>query len=246
MHKFPLWLPNEVRLHAEELINKGGLNSLKSPLLRLTSNVEMKKVWVKLSTKTHDPQKLIDFLEYVRLHVALQGHNSDPIAIPSDNAQRKSFKTVGDLSKRLVSEMRNLSPANKAHEGWALLESALRSAELHAADHASQDETTRAALLEIKSIQNRLYEAEQHESIISILELIGSAAYYASTAPDAVLPKRRNTESAKTNQLILDLKQYLTLHFHADSPALIAAIVNTAFEFKDGGVTEDNVRKLKD
>ena len=246
MDKFPQWLPNAVRLHAEDLIKRGGLNSLKPCLMRLVTYPEMEKVWVKLSTKTHGPQKLIDFLEYVRLHVALQGNNTDPIAIPSDIAQRKSFKTVGDLSKRLVKELRNLSPANKAHESWALLESVLRRAELHAADRASQDDTAKAALLEIKRIQSRLDSFEQHESIVSILEFIGSAAEFAATAPDTTLPKRRNTESAKTNQLILDLKQYMQYHFAIESPSLIAATVNTAFEpFADGGVTEDDVRKLK-
>ena len=245
MHKFPLWLPNEVRLHSEGLIKKGGLNTLKPLLIRLVTNQEMEKVWSKFSSKTQDSQKLIDFLEYVRLHSALQRHNAGPITIPSDNAQRKAFKTVSDLSKRIIKEMRDLSSSNKAHEVWALLESALRRAELHAADHTSQDDTAKAALLEIKSIQSRLDNIEQHESIISILELIGSAAEFASTAPGTSLPKRRNTENAKTNQLTLDLKQYLQFHFNTNSPALIAAIVNTAFDSADGGITEDDVRKLK-
>ena len=244
MHKFPLWLPDEVRLHTESLIEKGGLNDLKPLLMRLDTYPEMEKVWRKLSSSTDDPQKLIDFMEYVRLHPALQGNNTDPIEIPSDNTQRKSFKRVGDLSKRLTKEIRDLSLANKAYEGWALLESALSRAELHAADHISQDDTAKAALLEIKSIQNRLDNLEQHEPIISILDLIRSAAHYASTATDTTLPKRRNTESAKKNQLILDLKQYLKHHFNTESPSIIAAIVNTAFESADGGVTADDDRKL--
>ena len=92
MDKFPIWLPNEVRLHAEDLIKKGGLNSLKPLLMRLVTYLEMQKVWVKLSSKTHDPQKLIDFLEYVRSHPALIGHNTDPILVPSDKAQHQVFK----------------------------------------------------------------------------------------------------------------------------------------------------------
>ena len=94
-------------------------------------------------------------------------------------------------------------------------------------------------------LQKRLASIQQEESIISILELIDLAAKYASTTPDAALPKRRNTENAKVNQFMIFLKQYLQDHFKTDSPALIAAIVNTAFEFEDGGVTEDDVRKLK-
>ena len=255
MDTFPKWLPKEVRLHAKRLIKKGGLNDLKPLLMRLVTYPEMKKVWVKLSTKTHDPQKLIDFLEYVRLHSALQGKNTDPIALPSDQLQRTTFETLNKLAKRMMRELGKLKstwdPVKKMkrpapQKGWELLEIALRRAELHAVDHASQDETAKAALLKIKSIQSRLHDIQEQESIIALLELIGSAADYASTTPDAALPKRRNTDNAKRNQLILDLKQYLQHHFKTDSPSLIAAIVNTAFEpFEDGGVTEDDVRKLK-
>ena len=70
MDKFPKWLPIEVLKHAKSLIEKGGLNSVKSLLVRLTTNPEMEAVWKSLSSETDDPQKLIDFLEDVRLHPA--------------------------------------------------------------------------------------------------------------------------------------------------------------------------------
>lgn len=245
MDTFPKWLPNEVRLHAEELIKKGGLNTLKPLLMRLATYPEMEKVWRKLSSSIDDSQKLIDFLEYLRLHSALQGNQTGSIFVPSDNVQRKSFKAVSDLTKRMIHELRNISPTNKAHEGWTLLETALRRAELNSSIGASQDKNAKIALLEIKNIQSRLDEIGQHESIISTLELVRLAAKYASVAPDSTLLKRLNTARAKTNQLVLDLKQYLQYHFRTESPALIAAIVNTAFAFADGGVTEDDVRKLK-
>ena len=126
------------------------------------------------------------------------------------------------------------------HKGWDLLENALKRAELHEVQQASKK-----ALLEIKSIQNQLHEIQQEESIIELLKLIKSAAQYASIAPDTALPKKRNTSRAKCNQLILFLKQYLKHHFNTESPSIIAAIVNTAFESADGGITADDVRKLK-
>ena len=249
MDKFPEWLPSEVKEHTEHLIKKGGLHSLKPLLMRLVKNPEMESVWKSLSGKTNNPKKLIDFLEDVRLHPALQGNNTEPILTPSDNEQRKIFETINKLSQRMISELGKLTPTWDStkeewiltpHKGWDLLESALKRAELHDVQQASK-----IAFLDIKSIQNRLQEIQREESIIELLELIKSAAYYASFAPDTALPKKRNTSRAKCNQLILFLKQYLKHHFNTESPSIIAAIVNTAFESADGGITADDVRKLK-
>ena len=248
MEKFPKWLSKEVCEHTESLIRKGGLNELKPLLIRLVTNPEMESVWKSLSNKTSDPQKLIDILEDVRLHAAPQGNNTDPIPIPSDNEQRTAFETLNKLSQRMIRELGKLiptwDPVKKVwiptpQKGWELLETALKRAELHEVQQASQN-----AFLEIKSTQSQLQEIQQEESIIELLELIKSAAYYASIAPDAALPKKRNTSRAKYNQMILFLKQYLKHHFNTESPSIIAAIVNTAFESADGGVTADDVRKL--
>jgi hypothetical protein len=240
MNRYPKWLPKEVLEHSELLIKKGGLNTLKPLLVRLVTNSEMETVWKSLSSKTDDSQKLIDFLEDVRLHPALQGNKTDPIPVPSDSEQRKVFKKLNELSKRMIKEMRDLSPTGKAHAGWELIETALKRAELYEVQQASHN-----TLLEIKSIQSRLQGIQQDESIISLLELISSASQYAATAPNAALPKKRNTSRAKCNQLILFLKQYLKHHFNTESPSVIAAIVNTAFDSEDGGITVDDVRKLK-
>ena len=275
MHTFPNWLPIAVRLHAEDLIQKGGLNTLEALLLRLVSNTEMESVWKKLSSISSNPQKLIDFLEYVRLHPVLLGNSISPIAIPSDKLQRSVFNKLSDLTLQMISEMARLNQLNdaivtietvdkteptysesiqerarrsliaKAQSGWSLLEIALKRAELHTADHASQDKHAEAALLEIINIQGRLFDAQEHESIFSLLELFRSALGYASTAPDALLPKKRNTVNAKRNLLILELKNHLKQQFNTESASIIAAIVNSAFNSTDGGVTEDDVRKLK-
>ena len=249
MDKFPKWLPAKVLEHSESLIAKKGLGALKPLLIRLVTNPEMESVWKSLSNKTSDPQKLIDFLEDVRLHAAPQGNNTDPIPIPSDNEQRTAFETLNKLSQRMIRELGKLiptwDPVKKVwiptpQKGWELLETALKRAELHEVQQASK-----IAFLEIKTIQSQLQEIQQQESIISLLELIRSASQYAATVPDAALPKKRNTSRAKCNQLILFLKQYLKHHFNTESPSIIAAIVNTAFKSADGGITADDVRKLK-
>ena len=245
MNQFPQWLPAEVAEHARHLIKAGGLNTLKPLLMRLVTNPEMEAVWKTLLSKTNTPQKLIDFLEDVRLHPSLQGDPSAPITIPSDKLQRKTFKAVSLLSLRLKRELSALVPSSNAEEGWALLMYALRRAELDQVDLLSKNLSSKVPIVEIKYVQKRLESIQHRESIMSLLGLIKSAADYASIAPDAALPKRRNTEKAKVNLFILFLKQYLHDHFNIDSPALIKTIVNTAFESVDAGVTEDDVRKLK-
>lgn len=240
MDKLPKWLPKEVREYTEQLINKGGLNTLKPLLMRLGTNPEMEKVWNKLSDKSNAPQQLIDFLEFVRLHSALQVEHTESIPIPSDKLQRNAFNNVSDLSKRMINEIRKLSSISNPEAGWSHLETALKRAELN-----EVNQTSKATLLEIKSLRTRLNDVQQNETIVSILELIDSAAEYASNAPDTALPKRRNSGSAQSNYLILDLKKYLKLHFKIESHQLITDIVNTAFNSADGGVTADDVRKLK-
>ena len=240
MDKLPKSLPKALREHTEQLIKKGGLGSLEPLLIRLVTDADMEGVWSKLSDKTTDPQKLVDFLEFVRLHSALQVEHRESISIPSDKLQRKAFKNVSDLSKRMISELGKLNSISNPESAWSLLETALKRAELN-----EVSQTSKTAFLKIKSLQNRLNDVQQHETIVSILELIASVAEYASTAPDTALPKRRNSKGAQSNYLILDLKKYLKLHFKVESHQLIADIVNTAFNSADGGVTADDVRKLK-
>lgn len=240
MEKFPPWLPAEVKKHSKRLIEIGGLNTAKPLLMRLVINPEMERVWMSISRKTSDPQQLIDYLEYVRLHPALLGNPADPIEVPSDKVQRSAFKKVSNASQQIIEVLSSLSPYADPQHGWSLLESALRRSELHEVGQTSKDR-----FLEIRQLQSNLYELQQQGSVITLLETIALAGDFASTAPDTALPKRRNSERAKCNLLILDLKRYLKHHFSIQSPALIAATVNTAFDLPDGGISADDVRKLK-
>lgn len=241
MDRFPPWLPEKVKAHAEHLVEVGGLNTAKPLLMRLVTQDEMEKVWNTLARKSNQPQQLIDFLEYVRLHSSLQGNVISPIAIPSDKAQRVAFKKVSDASQTILHSLKDLSNSDDPQQGWNVLESALMRVELHAVDQGSD-----AKLLSIKRIQSSLKDVQQNDSIVMLIDTISSAAHLASTAPDMALPKRRNTERAKCNHLILDLKTYLKKHFSiTKADTLIATIVNAAFEFPDVIISADDVRKLK-
>ena len=239
-HKFPKWLPAEVKEHTKRLIEIGGLDNAEPLLMRLVTHLEMESVWDGLSRETKNSQKLIDYLEFVRLHSTLQGNVTDPIKIPSDKKQRVAFKKVVDLSLHMIKVLGDLSPSGDPQQGWSLLESALRRSELHEVNQTSKD-----SFLAIKRLQNNLHDIQQKESVISHFETIAEASQIASTAPDTALPKRRNSERAKCNQLIMDLRLYLKRESLGIADTLIAATVNTAFNSPDGGISVDDVRKLK-
>lgn len=240
MHQFPKWLPIEVVEHAQQLIKTGDLNTQEPLFIRLVTLPQMASVWTSLSGKAHHPQQLIDLLDFVRLHPSLQGNPTDPIAIPSDQVQRTAYKKVNALSQCMLKELKEVSGSDDPQAGWRLLESTLIRTEL---DQLQQ--TSTALFLDIKALQDQLNHIQQNTPISKVIEMIGLAAYLASSAPDAALPKRRNSDHAKCNHLMLDLKKYLKHHFATHTPSLIATMVNTAFNFADGGISADNVRKLK-
>ncbi len=241
MRKFQTWLPPEVRARAEQLINTRGLDTLEPLLIRLVMQLEMKSVWERLSRETDDPQKLIDYLEYVRLHSTLQGNPTDSIKIPSDKKQRAVFKKVSDGLQGITNALSTLSIKKDPQEGWNLLEAALRHTELQ---EISQE--SKGLFLKIKELQINLHEIQQQVSVVTLFETIAEAAKIAFISPSSKLPSRRNTKRAKRNQLAMDLKSYLKIHFSIESSdTLIAATINTAFNTSDGGISSDNVRKLK-
>ena len=151
-----------------------------------------------------------------------------------------AFKNISDLTGRLIDELKNLSPNRDPEDGWRLLESTLSRAEV-----GSLQSGLSMNFMAIKQLQQYLSDIQSQDSIVSILEAVSNAVYLASTAPDSLLPKRRNIPRAKHNQLILALRRYLKHHFNTESPSTIATIVNAAFESADGGITADDVRKLK-
>ncbi|GAC1381460.1 MAG: hypothetical protein NVSMB40_20550 [Aquirhabdus sp.] len=176
-----------------------------------------------------------------RLHASLQGEVTSPIAVPSDKVLRAAFHKITDAAETIIHTLKVLSPSDDPQQGWHLLESALKRAELDAAEQGAS-----ATLLTIKRIQKSLQAVKQDDSIVKFFDTVSSAADFAATAPDMALPKRRNTERAKCNHLIMDLKTYLKKNFSIiQSDALIATIVNTAFELPDDIISADDVRKLK-
>ncbi|MDP3610036.1 MAG: hypothetical protein Q8R74_13260 [Methylophilus sp.] len=222
------------------LAYSGVSSGTKSLLIQLSSNSDMKDVWKTLCDKTNNPQKLIDLLDYIRLHPALAGHPNDPITILSDTSQREVFQNIAVKIDQLRDEFKDLSDRRDPNDGWRLLESTLGRAETE-----SLKQGISGSFLEIKQLQHHLATIQAQYSITDILEVMSKASEYSATAPDARLPKKRNTPHAKQNQLAMDLKRYLKQHFDTESPSMIATIVNTAFNYPDSAISADDVRKLK-
>ena len=241
--KFPEWLPAHIHAHVVNLIEKADLNSAEPLLLRLINHDKMKGVWKTLSTKATDPQQLIDFLDFVRSHPALEGKPNDPINILGDNSQRVVFNNIDKLVKQLINELKDLSPTREVEDGWRMLESTLGRAELGNLKQHNTEEFSK--FLAIKKIQSALESIQQEHTIFNILEAVSLAAQYACLAPNTQLPVRRKSERAKINWLIQELKRYLNDHFQTESPTMIANIVNVAFDLSHDTVNDGDVRKLK-
>ncbi|PPC88685.1 MAG: hypothetical protein CTY37_00385 [Methylotenera sp.] len=241
-NKFPEWLPTYIYTRSVHLIEKVDLNSAEPLLLRLVTHDNMKGVWKTLSNKATDPQQLINFLDFVRLHPALELKPTNPINLLGDTSQRVVFNKIDKLVKRLINELKDLSLTREAEDGWRMLESTLNRAEF---GNLMQHNEESSKFFEIKQIQSALESIQQEHSVTDILEVVSLTAQYACFAPDAHLPVKRNTQRAKYNWLILDLKRYLKKHFNTQSPIMIANIVNVAFDLSHDSVNEDDVRKMK-
>ncbi|EUJ11290.1 hypothetical protein Meth11DRAFT_2130 [Methylophilaceae bacterium 11] len=226
--------------HALDFPNSTLMLSKKSVYIKLITSTEMRNVWETLASKVSAPQQLIDLLDYIRLHPALAGNPNDPITILSDASQRDVFQNITVKIDQLRDDLKDLSNQRDPDDGLRLLESTLGRAETE-----SLKQGVSGNFLEIKQLQHHLATIQAQYSINDILEVLSKAAEYAATAPDARLPKKRNSPRAKQNQLAMDLKRYLKQYFDTESPSMIATIVNTAFNYPNEALSADDVRKLK-
>lgn len=240
MSKLPEWLPVEVAFHVKATLNKGGLGDAEETLCRLTYDPEMEKVWAALQSQSGNPQHLIEYLEYVRLHPVVMGWPSDLLNVPGDAVQREQFGKIAGACEAALSALEKLSHKRDRHEGWALLEMAIQRNERQAA------ETNDGSKLEaITNFQSHLREIQQISDVVEIVRIIRLAAALASDAPDMPLPRRRDSVNADRVLLAQELSRYMQHNFHKPLHAVVATTVNVALALHDNIMTPDAVRKLK-
>ena len=66
---FPTWLPKPLLDHCLSKIQSGALSvDQQECIKRLSNHLTMRYVWETLALYNPEPQELIDFIEFVRLH----------------------------------------------------------------------------------------------------------------------------------------------------------------------------------
>lgn len=239
MLKFPKCIPLELREYVQSLVKKGGLGDFKPILEALVTDPSMESAWKALSKHSQNPQQLIDYLEYVRLHDAvIFGQKSKgKIDIPSQAIPRQSYNKIEKLLGDVINELSKIGD-NDPEAGWVLLQQAFERRGNRFPDQLSN----------IHSLQSLLSDLQTHGSIPLILEAIQTSAKEAALAPSPDLPTKRNSRNAKVNQLIHDLSLYCDQHFTKDLHAVVANTINTlnsALGWSGNPVSPNDVLKLK-
>lgn len=238
MQKLPIWLPEVVATHCNNKLQSGALSEdQKACILRLTTQDNMRSVWQALSKATTNPDKLVDLIEYVRMHQTILSSESK-ISKLTTSKQRKVMEQIALMTERLLNALGQLDPIDSdANTGMMHLLSELRRLQNHAANHQYGNTFVRLhqhlAKLESLDIEFGLVES---------LQTFQEAATFAMKAP----PDGPTKQSAKTvtrTAFIQDLKRYIQLHFGKQLSQVVATIVNTAMNLPPENVTKDMVRK---
>ena len=240
MQKLPDWLPAEVASHVQKLLKTGGLGVTERTLRRLAFDQEMAKVWETLQPLSGGSRRLIDYLEYVRMHRAVMGWPTDFLDVPGDAVQRKVFKKVATSCEAMLNTLAKLSDDQDPQRGWGLLEQAIGRNELRAASEGDDDK-----LLAVANIRAQLQEIKQTSNVVEILETIKLAASLAADAPDMNLPKKRNAKRPDIACLARDLSSHVQTHFHKPLHEVVAITVNVGLHLDKFQIDADYVRKLK-
>jgi hypothetical protein len=234
----PDWLPSIISDHAVLLYRSGGLNNAENLLFRLIASLEMRTVWQSLEKHAQVPEQLIDYLELVRLHSVLTLESSAPISIPSDRLQQSAFSKFNKSITQAMKALEELAPSKQVEEGWALLANAIERYQLHALQHITNQVVP---AFQIQEGLDKLNET----GIVNSLRLLRTASHLATLAPSQRLPKRRDSAKAKMNQLAMDLSDFCQYRFGKPFDVCVAATVSVAFEYYKGGISADDVRKLR-
>jgi hypothetical protein len=234
MMRFPTWLPQIVADHATRLIGSGGLNAqMAERLERLTTAVGMKAVWPALAKCASQPQDLVDYLEYVRLHYTLMGPGFWG-KVPARSTQREALKRIAKLSKELIKELEAIGGT-----GLATLDGLLKQLATHSYAQPKKSQTfvrafspnqTPAGLPRVTGIKN-------------VLESLIQAAESAQQTPPRG-PRKLKAKSADRTAYIQDLSRYVKKHFAKPLNEAVANTVNASLNLHDKPVTESLVRQL--
>lgn len=222
--ELPKWLPEALRAHVLTKLKLGGLGVLQNQLIRLASLEEMQHVWASLDNTKTDPELLIDFIEYVRLHPLVMYPelltNSQTLS-----EQRKYLKSIIKHSQSLLDNLAMLGGikdcpelgVNNISPAWALI----------SMKHLTLDDVE--------------YPASEFTTHLTVLQEAATLTLNASPKRSSNKPGAKN---AKQIQLIKDISRFIHEHFQRPLNQVVATTVNVVLDLPSDQVTEDSVRKL--
>lgn len=238
MQKFPIWLPEVVATHCNNKLQSGDLSEdQKECILRLTTQDNMRSVWQTLSKAAANPDKLVDLIEYVRLHQTILNTESK-ISRLTTSKQRKVMQLIALKTESLLNALGQLDPIDSdTNTGMMHLLSELRRLQNHAASHQYGETVVR--------LHQNLAKLESLESAIGLVESLQTlqeATIFAMAVPPEG-PRKQSAKTATRTAFIQDLKRYIQFHFDKQLNQVVATIVITAMDLPPETVTEDMVRK---
>lgn len=237
--QFPVWLPSHVVTHARKIITElSPKEEIKACLARLTTHPDMRAVWNAIQKTFVDPNDLIEFLEYIRLHPAVTNQIS-LTDIPSHAKENKAFSDISKYSSLTLNSLRDLTPTKNLEQGLRMLDAALERLEADAVLNTTKNH--------IKTFElRRILKQAQQQSIdfITTLMALQDAASLAMQAPSTNLPRKRNTDNAHIVWLVKDTSQYFKKRLKSPQYQLVADTVNTALALHDDALDAERVRGM--
>lgn len=235
MTHFRTWLPKIVADHATRLMRSGGLNAqMTERLERLTTDEGMKAAWAALAKCASQPQDLVDYLEYARLHSTVMWPGLWG-KVPSRSVHRRALKRVAKLSKELIKELDALGGT-----GLATLDSLFNQLVTHSYAQQKKNQTFVHAF----TPKQTLAGLQRGTGIKNVLESLIQAAESALQTPPRG-PRKLRDKNADRTAYIQDLSRYVKQHFGKPLNEVVANTVNASLNLQENNqVTEDLVRKL--
>jgi hypothetical protein len=202
-------------------------------LMRLTTDEGMRPAWLALAKCASQPQDLVEYLEYVRLHYTLMGPGFWG-KVPTRSIQRRALKRVAKLGKELLTELEALGGT-----GLATLHGLLNQLATHSYAQQKKSQTFVHAF----SPKHTLAGLQREIRIKNVLESLIHAAGLALEAPPRG-PRKLKARSADRTAYIQDLSRYVKQHFGKPLNEAVANTVNASLNLHDKPVTESLVRQL--
>jgi hypothetical protein len=194
----------------------------------------MKTAWAALAKCASQPQDLVDYLEYARLHSTVMWPGLWG-KVPVRSTQRQALKRIAKLSKELIKELEAIGGT-----GQATLNGVFNQLVTHS--YAQQKKSP--TFVHAFSPNQTPAGLPRGTGIKNVLESLIQAAEHNLQAPPRG-PRKLKAKSADRTAYIQDLSRYVKQNFGKPLNEVVATTVSTSLNLhKDHQVDESLVRRL--